>query len=327
MRLIGLAVILTLGVSLAPLVTEAQQAGKVYRVGYLSIRPALVPEDKAFLEGLRELGYIEGHNISIEWRFFKDNVDRFRALAAELVGVKVDCIVTVGILPTRAAKEATSTIPIVMANAGDDPVRHGLVASLARPGGNITGFINVSSELSGKRLELLKAVVPKASRIAILWDPASPAATGQLQGTMAAARALGVHLQSLEVRRPDDFETAFRAAGKERAEGLVVAAFGGLFHSHRARIVGLAVKTRLPAIYPLQDYPLAGGLMSYAADVLDQHRRAAIYVDKILKGSKPADLPVQQPTKFELVINLKAAKALGLTIPQSLLLRADHVIE
>lgn len=318
---------MALGLLAVPLCAEAQQVGKVYRIGYLSIRPALVPQDEAFLRGLRALGYIAGQDILIEWRFFRGKVDGLRELAAELVGSKVDCIVTVGVLATRAAKEATSTVPIVMANASDDPVRQGLVASLARPGGNITGFIDVSSDLTGKRLELVKAVVPWASRIAILWDPAAAAAAGEFREARAAARALGVQLQSLEVRRRDDFANAFRAAGEERAEALIVAAFGGLFHSHQARIVDLAAKTRLPAIYTLPDYALAGGLMSYAADLLDQHRRAAIYVDKILKGSKPSDLPVQQPTKFELIVNLKAARHIGVTIPPHVLAQADKVIQ
>ncbi|TMA83360.1 MAG: ABC transporter substrate-binding protein [Deltaproteobacteria bacterium] len=319
-----LPVIAVLGVTA---IVEAQQPKKVYRIGYLSIGSALKDQDEAFLKGLRELGYVEGQNIFIEWRFFKDKVDRLSGLAAELAGFKVDCIVTVGVLTTRAAKQATSTIPIVMANASDDPVRQGLVASLARPGGNVTGFIDVSSDLTGKRLELLKETVPKTSRIAILWDPAAPAAAGEFREAEVAARALGVQLQSLEVRGTGDFENAFRATGKGRADGLIVAAFGGLFHSNREQILNLAIKTRLPAIYTLSEYVLAGGLMSYAADLLDQQRRAATYVDKILKGTKPADLPVQQPTKFELIINLKTAKQIGLTIPPNVLARADKVIK
>jgi putative tryptophan/tyrosine transport system substrate-binding protein len=308
-------------------VAEAQQPKKVYRIGYLSIRPALVDEDEAFLKGLRELGYVEGQNIFIEWRFTKGKTGFSPGVAAELASFKVDCIVTVGVLPTRAAKEATSTIPIVMANAADDPVRQGLVASLARPGGNVTGFIDASSDLTGKRLELLKETVPKTSRIAILWDPAAPAGASEFREAEVAARALGVQLQSLEVRGTGDFENAFRATGKGRADALIVAAFGGLFHSNRDRIVNLAIKTVLPAMYTLPDYVPAGGLMSYAADLIDQHRRAATYVDKILKGTKPADLPVQQPTKFELIINLKTAKQIGLTIPQSVLYQADKVIK
>lgn len=323
MRLIGLATALIF--LLVPLAGQAQQAGKVYRLGYLSVRPALGPGDEAFVAGLRELGYIEGRNLSIEWRFFRDNVT-LRDLATELAPLKLDCIVTFGVAATRAVMDVATGVPIVMTNASDDPVRHGLVASLARPGGNVTGFIDSSSELSGKRLELLKAVVPKASRIGIVWDPTAPAATGEFQEATGAARTLGLNIQSLEVRRPDDFAPAF-LAGKERTEALVVVALGGLFHTHRAQIVDLALKTRLPAIYTSIDYAHVGGLMSYTADLRDHYRRAAIYVDRILKGSKAADLPVQRPTKFLLVVNMKTAKALGLTIPQSLLVRADEIIQ
>jgi putative ABC transport system substrate-binding protein len=253
-------------------------------------------------------------------------VDLLPELATELVRLKVDCIVTNGANATRAAKQATDAIPIVMQNVSGDPVRNGLIASLARPGGNVTGFTNMNSELAGKRLELLKETVPKSSRFAILWDPNSLAAVGQLRVAEIAARALGVQLQSLEVRNHEDLEEAFRAAAKGRAQALVVAG-GGITNSHQARIVGLAVKTRLPVTYSNSTWVAAGGLMSYSTDSAELYRRSASYVDRILKGTKPADLPVQQPTKFEFVINLNAAKQIGLKIPPNVLARADKVIE
>ncbi len=246
-------------------------------------------------------------------------------LAAELVRLKVDCIVAAGVGPTRAVKNATSTIPIVMGNADDDPVRQGLVASLARPGGNVTGFTNVGSDLAGKRLELLKETVPKASRVAILWDPMGPGGAGHVRETGSVAPALGVKLQFVEVRDPGDLDNAFQAAVKGRAEGLIVVTTG-LMASHRPRIINLAVKTRLPAIYSNVNFVREGGLMSYAADGPERLRGVATYVDKILKGTKPADLPVQRPVKFELVFNLNAAKQIGLTIPPNTLARADKVI-
>jgi putative tryptophan/tyrosine transport system substrate-binding protein len=304
---------------------EAQQTKKVYRIGYLSHSPGIGPNEEAFRQGLRDLGYIEGQNLVIEWRFAKGKLDRHPELAAELVRLKVDCIITIGVTPTRVAKQATSTIPIVMGNASDDPVRHGLVASLARPGGNVTGFTDISQDLAGKRLELLKEAVPKAARIAILWHAGNPVATTQFKETKMATRLMGVQLQSLEVRGPDDFENAFRAAGKGRAEALIVVSFGFVIN-HKEQIINFTVKNRLPVMYTVPDFVHAGGLMSYAPDGPDRLRRAATYVDKILKGTEPADLPVQQPMKFELIINLKAAKQIGLTIPQSVLYRADKVI-
>lgn len=307
----------------APLVARAQ---KTYRIGYLSIRPALVDQDEAFVRGLRELGYVEGRNVAIEWRFFKGKSDSLRELAAQLAASNPDCIVTVGISATRAAKEATSAVPIVMANASDDPVRYGLVAALARPGGNVTGFIDISSDLTGKRLQVLKSVAPRASRIAVLWDPGTPVGVAEHRGALAAAPTLGLETVSLPVRAAEDFDRAFRTLAEAGAHALYVAAFGGLFHSHRSRVLDMAARTGLPAIYTLPEWADAGGLMSYAADVNDQHRRAAAYVDRILKGSKPADLPVQQPTQFEFIVNLKTAARLGIAIPPALLAQADKVL-
>jgi putative ABC transport system substrate-binding protein len=279
---------------------------------------------EAFRRGLRELGYAEGKNIAIEYRAAEGKLDRLPALAAELVGHKIDVIVVGGDSAIRAARQATYTIPIVMANAGD-PVTDGFVASLAQPGGNITGLSRMGPELSGKRLELLKEAIPKASRVAVLWDPNDPGSLAQFRETEAATRALRVQLQSLEVRGPDDFENAFRAAGKGGTEALIIVS-GGLFNTHRARMVNLEVKTRLPVMHTDPRWVSAGGLMSYSANVLELFRGAATYVDKILKGAKPADLPVEQPTKFEFIINLKTAKQIGLTIPPNVLARADKVI-
>jgi putative ABC transport system substrate-binding protein len=315
------------GLLAAPLAAEAQPAGKVYRIGYLSPRPGIEPQEEAFRQGLRELGYVEGQNLVIEWRFAKGETVIFPTVAAELVRLKVDCIVTVGVTATAAAKQATSTIPIVMAAADDDPVRLGLIASFARPGGNVTGFVNVGHEQASKRLQLLKEVAPGASRVAVLF-PKNPGGGpgGHLRETQVAASALGIQLQTLEVRAPDGLERAFNSAVKGRAEALIVVGTD-FINSHRARIVELAGKARLPAIYTSSAWPYEGGLMSYATDRVTQFRRAASYTDRILKGAKPADLPVEQPTKFELVINLKTARALGLTIPPSVLQRADQVIE
>jgi len=302
----------------------AQQPKKVYRIGYLK-NSGMGRNEEAFRKGLRELGYVEGQNIVIEWRPANGKIDRLPELAAELVRLKVDCIVAVGLGPTGTAKRATSTIPIVMGNASGDPVQHGLVASLARPGGNITGVISVSSDLADKRLEVLEETLPKVSRVAILWVPTSPSAAYHVRETEAAARVMGVELRSVEVRRADDIEKAFRPAGKRSADALIVVAPGGMGR-HRERILDLAVDTRLPVMYTGAGWVRRGGLMSYATDSRELRRRAATYVDKILKGAKPADLPIEQPTKFELVINLKTAKQLGITIPPAVLYRADKVI-
>jgi putative ABC transport system substrate-binding protein len=323
-KITDLAIALFVTLLLWSPLAEAQQSTKVYRIGYLSPRFGIEPREEAFQKALRDLGYIEGQNIIIEWRFTEGKRERQGALAAELVRLKVDCIVTAGTALTHAAKQATKTIPIVMGNVGDDPVQQGFVASFARPGGNITGFTNMGVDLAGKRLELVKEAFPKVSRVAILWDPTNPALRAYFKETEVAARAMGVQLQNLELRVAEnkDIETAFRATTKGRAEALIVVAAT----TQRARILRLVEKSRLPAMYTDAGHVLVGGLMSYAADIPEQFRRVAIYVDKILKGTKPADLPVEQPTKFELIINLKAAKQIGVTIPPNVLARADKVI-
>jgi len=305
---------------------EAQQGTKVYRIGYLSTRGERNPSYlKAFLQGLRELGYIEGQNIVIERRLAGGERKRLPGFAAELVKLKVDCILAATGAAIRVAKKATRTIPIVMGEVGD-PVGRGFVASLARPGGNITGLTSSNEDLAGKRLEFLKEAVPHISRVAVLWDP-SRRNNVSIKQTENAARALGVKLQSLEVQSPYDFETAFRAAVKERAEGLIVLGRGMGRPLTQQQIAELAAKHRLPAMYSLQRYVIAGGLMSYAPNRLDLFRRAATYVDKILKGANPGDLPVERPTKFELHINLKAAKQLDVTISPEMLYQADKVIK
>jgi putative ABC transport system substrate-binding protein len=311
-------VLLALGV-----IAEAQQPENVPRIGYLG--GSGTSRIDAFRQGLRELGYVEGKNIVIESRLFTEGkTDRLAALAAELVRFKVDVIVTSGSNPTRAAKEATATIPIVMAQ-DPDPVGNGFVASLARPGGNITGLSNLGPELSGKRLELLKEVIPRLTRVAVFGTSTFPGNAQILKETELAATALKVQLQYLDVLSPKDIETAFRRASKGRAEAVLVLA-GPVFTSQRPQLAELAVKSRLPAIYYATEFVEDGGLMTYGANRSDLARRAATYVDKILKGAKPADLPVEQPIKFEFVINLKAAKQIGLTIPPNVLARADKVI-
>jgi len=306
---------------------EAQQTGKIPRIGYLSSLSASSDSSRndAFRQGLKELGYVEEKNVAIEYEFAQGKLDRLPDLAGELVRLKVDVIVVGGSTATRAAKNATKLIPIVMINV-TDPVVLGFVVSLARPGGNITGLSNLAPELGGKRLELLKEIVPRLSRVAVLGDPNSPAYGPQLNELKLAARALGLRLQPVEVRGPGDLENAFSAMIKAHA-----GAFMGLQQPTidilRKRIMDLAGKNRLPAMYPNRENVEAGGLISYAADISTMFRRAATYVDKILKGTKPADLPVEQPMKFELVINLKAAKQIGLTIPQWTLMKADRVIK
>jgi len=320
-----LPTVLLLTVSLA----EAQQAKKVYRIGYLS---AVSPSAEAsrldgFRQALRDLGYVDEKNFVIEPRFAEGKVDRFPDLAAELVRLKVDVIVTGGSPATHAAQQATRTIPLVMTLIGDPVPR--FVASLAKPGGNITGLTQMSRELSGKRLELLKEAFPKISRVAVFVDPALTVQerSGPLQETQMAAEALGVKLQSFEVGGPNpDLDGAFRTATSQRAGALIILPGPSLI-LQRKRVADLAAKSRLPAIYPTSEFVEAGGLMSYAPDFVDLYRRAATYVDKILKGTKPADLPVEQPTKFEFIINLKAAKQIGLTIPPNVLVRADKVIK
>jgi len=321
---------LVLGALLLALIfpAEAQQPKKVPRIGYLS--PVSASRDstrrEAFRHGLRELGYMEGTNIITEYRFAEGKVERFADLVTELVRLKVDVIMPAGGSPiTRVAKNATATIPIVMTNAAD-PVADRLVASLARPGGNVTGLSAVVPDLSAKRLELLHEVVPKVSRVAALWNSALPERAVDFKETRAAARAFHIQLQSLEVRHPEDFEGAFQAATKERAQAFVILP-DPLTNTHQARIVDFAVRKRLPTMFSQRPPVDAGGLMSYSPNYEDLFRRAATYVDKIPKGTKPADLPVEQPMKFELIINLKSAKQIGLAIPPNVLARADRVIK
>jgi len=306
---------------------EAQQAKKVSRIGSLATGSISTSPSrrKAFREGLRELGYVEGKNIVIESRYAEGKLDRLPALAAELVRLKVDVIVTASSASTRSAKQATSTIPIVMLY-DDDPVGSGFVASLARPGGNITGLSTLSPETSGKQLELLKEIVPKLSHVAVLGNATTPGSPQALREINVAADALRVQLQYLEVQGPKDIETAFRAANKEHADAVLVVSTSVLY-LHRKQVADLAVKSRLPTIYSRPEYVEDGGLMSYGVSGTDMYRRAATYVDKILKGAKPADLPVEQPTKFELVVNLRTAKQIRVTIPQSVLYQADKVIK
>ena len=305
---------------------SAQQPKKVPRIGFLGASSAsvLAARIEAFRQGLRDLGYLEGKNIVIEWRSAEGKLDRLPALAAELVRLKVDVIVTTGPAPTRPAKEATSTIPIVMA-FDNDPVGNGFVASLARPGGNITGLSTLAPEISGKQLEVLKEIVPRLSRVAVLGSSTTPGNAQSLKETELAAGAFGVKVQYLDVRDPKDIDTAFRATGKGRADAILVLT-SPIFNPYRTEIADLAVKNRLPAIYSTPEFVEDGGLMTYGVSLTDLYRRAATYVDKILKGAKPADLPVEQPKKFEFIINLKAAKQIGLTIPPNVLVRADRVI-
>jgi putative ABC transport system substrate-binding protein len=305
---------------------QAQQPAKVPRIGFQLDAPAsaVTARTEAFRQGLRELGYIEGKNIVIEWRSAEGKLERRSELAAEVVSLKVDVIVSGGAAITRAVKQATATIPIVMAQ-DPDPVGNGFVASLARPGGNITGLATLSPEMSGKLLELLKEIVPRLSRLAVLGDSTTPGYAQALKETEPAAEAFKVRLQYLEVRNAKDIDIAFRGTIKGRADALLVLG-SPVPIAHRKRIVDLAVKHRLPATYARPEFIDAGGLMYYGTNYNDLFRRAATYVDKILKGAKPADLPVEQPTKFELIINLKAAKQIGLTIPPNVLARADRVI-
>jgi len=307
--------------------TEAQQPKKVPRIGYVSGSGPVTsdPRFDALRQGLRDLGYIEGKNILIEYRYAEGRQDPIPSLVAELVQLEVDVLVSPSLPAIRAAKQATKTIPIVMVfNA--DPVETGIVDSLARPGGNVTGLTRLTRELGGKRLELLKDVVPRISRVGVLWDADEASAAIGFKEYQTAARALKIQLQSMEVRGPKpDLEGAFRDAAKEHASA-IIAIRNGLLNLHLERIGDLAIKNRMPSMYEGSDFVQAGGLMSYSANDADLFRRAAYYVDRILKGTKPADLPVEQPTKFELVINLKTAKQIGLTIPQAVLYRADKVI-
>ncbi len=328
MRAVTLVIMFALGILAAPLASDAQQPKKVYRIAFIQTS---APEEqvhltKAFDEGLRELGYVEGRNIVIERRFAQGKQERLPALAAEIVRLKVDVIVT-GANPVIAAvKQATATIPVVMA-VSRDPVGAGFIRSVARPGGNITGLSNdPTPEIIGKNLELLKEAVPGVSRVALLWNPVPPGARTYRDVVESAARKLGMAFQSVEVRGRNEFEGAFAAMVRERADGVVVLPDPVIF-SARGQVGLLAMRNRLPAVTGLREFAEAGSLMSYGPNIAQQFRRAATYVDKILKGARPGDLPVEQATKFELVINLRTAKALGLTIPQSVLIRADEVIQ
>ena len=318
----GFILILTVGLLVAPRAAEPQQPGKVPRIGVLQVWSSADPMVELIRQSLREVGYVEGQTIAIEFRLAEGKTERLPALAAELVQLKVEAIMTFGDPAIRAIQEATKTIPIIAAT--DDLVGAGLVANLARPGGNTTGVSILASELNVKRLELLKEALPRVSRIAALWDPGS--GTFHLKGLEAAARSLGVELQILEVRRPEDFRRAFEAAKKARAGALNVLASPFLY-GHRQTIIDLAAKNRLPAIYQWREMAEAGGLMSYGPTLSELLRLCAAVLDRILKGAKPGDLPVEQPRKLELVINLKTAKALGLKVPPSILLRADEVIQ
>jgi len=301
---------------------DAQQRAKIYRLGYLGGGPGIEDREETLRQGLRELGYIEGRNIVIEWRFAKGDENRLPELAAELVRLKPDVIATTGTQPARALKDATTTIPIVVVSAGD-LVGRGIVASLARPGGNITGFTSIAPELNGKRLEVLKEIVPRASRVAFLHNPHEQ---DELRELEIAARALGLRVQPHEVDQASRFQSAYAAMSRERANALLISR-NPFTNSHRKELIDLAAKHRLPAMCDGTEWTNAGCLISYGQSRTEGAHRAAVLIDKILKGVKPADLPVEQPMKFELVINLKAAKQIGLTIPQSVLYRADKVIK
>jgi len=316
-------VLLLLG---APLASDAQSPAKLARIGVLTLGFGLSTSPiETFRQGLREHGYVEGENMALEFRFAEGRADRLPSLAAELVRLDVNVIVTESNVAALAAKHATRTIPIVMAVAGD-PVKAGVVNSLARPGANITGLTLIHPELSGKRLELLSQAIPRLSLVAVIWNPTNPAAAGFLRETELAARSLGLRVQGIEVRSPAELDGAFKAVTGARP-GALITLGDGMLWSVRTRIVEFATKNRLPGVFPERDFPEAGGLMSYGPSLAANFRRAAALVDKILKGANPADVPIEQPTKLELVINLKTAKALGLTISPLLLLRADQVIE
>jgi putative tryptophan/tyrosine transport system substrate-binding protein len=326
---LAFSITLALGGLFSPLAAEAQQVAKVPRIGYLALNLVTAPHVmEAFRQGLCDLGYVEGRNVVIEYRSAEGKLERLPALAADLVALKVDVIVAGGPPQALAAKQAARTIPIVFASAAD-PVTDGLVTSLARPGGNVTGLSALAPDLVGKRLELLKQTVPGVSRVAVLRHPGAQAERTEkdmLKEAEVAARVLGVRLQVVEARGPADFDSAFSDMTRVRADALTVLP-SPMFTNERRRLVDLAAKNRLPAVYPWREFIDAGGLMAYGPDLADMFRRAATYVDKILKGTKPGDLPVEQPTKFELATNIKTAKALGLAIPQSVLVRADHIIQ
>ncbi len=327
-RRLCLLAAITLAVLVAPPAAGAQQAARVYRIGlldYSPAEPARIAWWDAFRRGLQELGWVEGRTVAFETRWGEGKVQRLPDLAADLVRLKVDLIVVTSTPGAQAAMQATKEIPIVFGNVSD-PIASGIVASLARPGGNATGWSNMLPELSGKLLELLKEVKPGIARVAVLWNPGNPGKTLDIKEAQVAARVLGVTLQSLELRTSKDMETTFSVMSKGRPDGIITL-LDALTLAHRQRIVDFAAQKRLPAIYQASEFVRAGGLLSYAPNIEYQWHHAATFADKILKGAKPADLPVEQPTRFELVINLRAAKALGLTFPPSILIRADQVIQ
>jgi putative ABC transport system substrate-binding protein len=329
LHIMELIVTLALGLLVAPLTAEAQQAPRVYRIGWLSAGPpppTPTVQMQAFQQGLRDLGYVEGQNLVMEYRYGEGKAERLREVAAELIQLPVDVIVAVGASGTRGAQRATRTIPIVM-TGNYDPVGEGFVASLARPGGNITGLSNLRAALIGKQLEILKETVPQSTRIAVLANPVSPGHVPLLHNLTVAAEALKLSLHVVELRRAEELEDAFAAMTRAGADALIVFAEPQLIDPLRGRIAALAATSRLPAMYASKVYVEAGGLMSYGPSPLDINRRVAVYVDKILRGANPADLPVEQPTKFDLVLNLKAAKAIDFTIPPSVLFQAAEVIK
>ena len=315
------------GGALAPLAAEGQEPTRVWRIGFLGAGSYSSgdPRVEALRRGLRELGYAEGRNLAIEFRWAEGHSNRLPALAAELATLKIDAIVSQGTQATDAARRAATTIPIVFAVAGD-PIGTGLVTSLARPGGNVTGLTDIAPEMAGKRLALLREVAPSITRIAVLWNPSNPSAAPQMKDTSAVARSFALPIRSLELKDVSQLESAFATAVQDRAGAVIVLSDGALY-GRRAQIAMLAAKHRLPCVAWTPEFAESGCLMTYGANVVEMHRRAAMFVDKIWRGAKPADLPIEQPTKFDLAINLKTAKALGLSIPPSLLQRADQVIE
>jgi putative ABC transport system substrate-binding protein len=322
-----IVVAFTISVPIAPSASQAQHGGHVPRVGYLGTSSASLESElvKAFREGLRDRGYVEGQNIVIEYRWAEGDYQRLPDLVADLVKLKVDLILTSGTPGALAAKRATQTIPIVMAVTGA-AVATGLVSSLARPGGNLTGLTTMVPDLEGKRLEILREVLPKLMTLVVLVNPSNPLTAIQWEQAKTSAKTLGIQLQPIELQRPEDFKDAFARVARQRPDAITMIADRFLL-AHRTQIVDFVAKTRLPAMYPYRDFVVAGGLMSYAPSYEDLFRRSATYVDNILRGAKPSDLPIEQPTKFEFLVNLKTAKILGVSIPPSLLLRADHVFE
>jgi len=322
-----IAVTLAIGVLITPPASHAQQRGHVPRLGYLGTSSASLESEllKAFREGLRDHGYVEGQNIVIEYRWAEGNYQRFPGLVADLVKLKVDLILTAGTPGAFAAKRATQTIPIVMAVSGD-AVGTGLVSSLARPGGNLTGLTTMVPDLEGKRLEILREILPKLVTVGVLLNTSNPLTAIQWEQTKTGAKALGIQLQPIELQRPEDFKDAFARIARQRPDAITMVA-DRFQLAHRMQILDFVAKARVPAMYPYKDFVIAGGLVSYGPSYEDLFRRSASYVDKILRGAKPSDLPIEQPTKFELLVNLKTARTLGVPIPPSLLQRADHVFE